>query len=104
MESREIKFRVWDKDTKEMYYNINLFEEHSRQKAYSIVMQYTGLKDKNDKEIYAGHRVRMWNGNKSFILHNGFQFCIGKAQRPMKAHECWNMEIIGEMYKRKDKS
>lgn len=68
---REIKFRVWDSLTKEMVPVVNLtiglggpvaFGSHpdktwkdTRQvTGADKIMQYTGLKDKNGKEIYEG--------------------------------------------------
>ena len=58
---REIKFRVWDKNNKEMIgrEGMNLYTFANL--TYNLadvdlleVMQYTGLKDKNGKEIYEG--------------------------------------------------
>ena len=59
--SREIKFRVWDIVNKRMlsYGDImtlpmwEVFPGTPEQRAYEV-MQYTGLKDKNGKEIYEG--------------------------------------------------
>jgi len=58
---REIKFRAWDDTSKEMHFF--RFGEQSScdgtyQKNTMPLMQYTGLKDKNGKEIYEGDIVK----------------------------------------------
>lgn len=62
---REIKFRAWDKDSKEMIPLFNIDFEHNIinkgslwKSLYSVeLLQYTWLKDKNGKEIYEGDIV-----------------------------------------------
>jgi len=66
---REIKFRCFDKLRNEMYWPTSLHCDYKGKSPFksirftgdspddSIIMQYTGLKDKSGKEIYEGDIV-----------------------------------------------
>lgn len=69
---REIKFRAWDKVNKKMQYSGIVWGEYDFPvlsgfnygddiNNLSNLMQYTGLKDKNGKEIYEGDIIQWIN-------------------------------------------
>ena len=120
---REIKFRAWSEDTREMiqvarldikeetihYENgiksINREQELGFWWKPYILMQYTGLKDKNGVCIYEGDIVRYFKNELAVIVYqNG-----GVDIRSLSWRECeplqrrlGEIEVIGNIYENKD--
>ena len=108
---RELKFRAWD--GKRMIYDvipasetsiIELFEYEHQVTEVEAIEQYTGLKDKNDKEIYEGDVVNI-QGIKYYVdfEHGGFWFnndnLKWKANRPFTHfQEINDTEVIGNIH------
>lgn len=133
--SREIKFRVWDSDFKKMRYlnsthDIIEFDEKGIGQYYNLqtgyaewfgdLMQYTGLKDKNGKEIYEGdilkayeyyypgcveleYKVEYVKRLGQFVLEptliNG-KYNNNNFELDMSYYDENNLEVIGNIYER----
>ena len=106
---REIKFRAWDKDSKSwvddvlltcneygfLYQNYNKCEFMGEDRDI-VLMQYTGLKDKNGEEIYEGDIIETQYGIKHEVIFNDGAWelaCTGN-----RAWTYFNITIIGNIY------
>lgn len=128
---REIKFRAWDKKEKRMYSCIDKVEwlisgevirafsviheekTHGMMNGYNgeenfILLQYTGLKDKNGTEIFEGDILRIketYIGDTFIKEYNGYIYfengsfnVTGEASFDTLAVNNSYWEIIGTIY------
>ena len=86
---REIKFRVWDESKKVMlsqvgswYFNdeyneiaFHMNDVTFSDRKYLKLMQYTGLKDRNGKEIYEGDIIRDNDGFLWVVYFEDGMYC-----------------------------
>jgi hypothetical protein len=108
--SREIKFRVWaatDDGMKMVYLDEAVcdnglwFSSNTHIDDYAEdVMQFTGLLDKNGKEIYAGDLCKDFDGQVYEIIHHPGYFSFGGGVMGCGELEQSQIEIIiiGNIY------
>lgn len=105
--SREIKFRIWDKINRMWLrrFNVNLFDIGDLPNVE--LMQYTGLKDKNGKEIYEGDIVILNDAeeeNRCVVKYKYGSYILvdGDLRESLSNVEDRFLEVVGNIYENKN--
>ncbi len=120
---REYKFRAWHESDKEMvYFNNSKWGRDQYQSIHlsilmrgehedGTLMQYTGLNDCNDKEIYEGDIVKVHSRGFTFIVvidslcpYEGVNVTFTRDREARMIHNpLWgDPEIIGNIHENSD--
>lgn len=99
---REIKFRAWDEGIKRMFgpWDISHFPARFKMKCLE---QFTGLQDKNGKEIYEGDIVELsaqWGGFQGLVIFEYGCFGVkdGNSVYTFQDIDSESLEIIGNIH------
>lgn len=120
---REYKFRLWDKEKEimldvekidfddcyyggEMYVNTTNGSDYWNNELYSL-MQYTGLHDKNGKEIYEGDIVKSFFVDTDEAGNEIYKYYIMEVKYDeilcsYNIDKFMNLEVIGNIYDNKE--
>lgn len=107
-----LKFRAWDKKNKAWIYS-----DHQKGLAWFFslvekynckVMQYTGVIDKNKRDIYDGDIIR-YKYNGDMLSHGGERIFVVRQNKDLEylSFDClagkwsYEIEIIGNIYEHK---
>lgn len=124
---REIKFRAWDNVNNKMFndcfslksHGSTIWNKFEKEASEDLMwMQFTGLKDKNGKEIYEGDivqqlfpnfewdeldnpKVARWVNKISEIEYRNHGFWVKDEDFGWEGESLWNwtnLEIVGNIY------
>ena len=123
--SREIKYRAWLKEEEKMvnvslmsltekWIGYHIFYEEEKKKKFEFsdsenfeLMQYTGIKDKNDVEIYEGDLVKILDNVNETICEVRFEYGGHILKNRDLREELLYleerfMEVVGNIYENKN--
>lgn len=102
---REFKFRLWDSKQEGMINcpryskGIGLVEINScfkqAQEDGFVIMQFTGLKDRNGKDIFEGDIIKTWSGLIKVVEFRKGEFGAWIMGESLGLNDC---EILGNLY------
>lgn len=97
---REILYRFWIPGLEKMTrgYNLREISEGHAPVFYNIPMQYTGIKDKEDKEIYEGDVVQTPKGRAEVIYNLGCFYVKTVSNYRLGGWNKGVISVIGNIY------